>query len=255
MRLLLPFAGFCLFLSIQMTAQPEILFAEAENLYQKDDYEGSLATLEHFVDAYPDRKHDIASAYFLMSANFMKLEELDGAVWANQQSLELRNKLRTNEIVENCLRFGEIYLSYRQYDDALDHLLQAAEMPFEDPSVFADINFRLAEVYHALGNWEEAEKHYYRTSQILSIEYGEINEKLIPVYLQRARLALITNNFDLAVDYFATANQQMLQFPDSIHCFQEPLLQILAELGIGKYNGETSARLLLFIAKYWLSKR
>ena len=252
MRVLLTSLNLVLVSSILLTAQPEALFEKAEKLYQQNDFEGSLNTLEQFVDEYADRKYDVASAYFLMSANFMKLKQMDGAVWANQQSLELRNKLRTDQIVENVLRFGEIYLSSHRYDDALNHLLQAAEMPFENPEIFADINFHLAEVYQALGELEMAEDYYYRTAQILSVEFGETYERLIPIYLQQARLSLGDQDFESAMDYYNQARFLVDRTPDTKSFYEEPLLQILAELGIGKYNGHTSSSLMLMIVKQFL---
>ena len=236
-------------------AQPDNVFEKAESLYQEGDYEGSLRMLEQFVDQYPDRKYDLASAYFLMSANFMKLKEMDGAVWANQQSLELRNKLRTDQVVENVLRFGEIYLSSHRYDDALNHLLQAAEMPFENPEIFADINFHLAEVYQALGDLDLADDYYYRTSQILSVEFGETYEKLIPIYLQQARLALGSQDFSSAFSYYAQALALEENIIVTKEYYEEPLLQILSELGIGKYNGETSSKLMFMMAKQLMTGR
>lgn len=245
MRILILIQSIFLFSFSILLAQSDQLFETAEQQYQDEAYEASLKTLEQFVDKFPDRKYDLASAYFLMSANFMKLKEMEGAVWANQQSLELRNKLRTDQIVENTLRFGEIYLQSRRYDDALSYLLQAIEMPFENPEIFAQVNFHLAEVYQALGDFEKADIYYYRTSQILSVEFGEDHEQLVTIYLQQARLALGFQDFEKGLMYFGQAEHLMSQAKVSRVFYEEPFMQLISDLGLGKYNGETSSRVML----------
>ena len=240
----IPFAFFAVF-SVSFAQLPENMLAEAQQLLAAKDYQASNHILEAFADKYSNRKYDLSLAYFLMSDNFMQLRELDGAYWANEQSLNLRDELQANEeIIENFVRFAEIAMINENHKEALDYLMKASELPFVDPEVFANVNYKIAQILHSLGRHYEAEEYYYITSQILSIEFGDDYYQLIPVYLQQCRLALAMNSYEQAVQYSAKAKPLILNLSLPVESFIRPLKQAIAELGVGLYDTQTSSELL-----------
>ena len=241
---LLPIAIF-LFLS-NLTAQlPESMLLEAQQLLAAKNYQASNNILEAFADKYSNRKYDLSLAYYLMSNNFMQLRELDGAYWANEQSLNLRDELQANEeIIENFIRFAEIAMINENHEEALEYLMEASDLPFVDPEIFANVNYKIAQILHLLGRHDEADNYYYITSQILSIEFGEDYEKLIPVYLQQCRLALAMNSYEQAVEFSAKAKPLILNRNLPAEELIKPLKQAMAELSIGLYDSQTSSELM-----------
>ena len=245
-----------LFFSTLAVAQPDAneLFAKADQLHQSKKYEKAIRILEEFITDHSKRKYDAALAYFHMSANYMQLREYDMALYSNEQSQILREDIGASEsLIENRLRFGEIYLHQYKYEEALDHFYQAKEMEFDDPEVFANINYNLAQLLHILGKHQEAADYYDRTAQILSIEFGEDYEKLISIYLQQSRLALAMDNYQGWVDYSAKIKPLLTNQNIKVEDIQVPLLQTMAELSLGRYPlNSTSAMLrsLMFNALY-----
>ena len=225
--------------------EPEQILREAQNLIDEQAYEASLNLLETFIATFPNRTYDIASAYLMMSNNFLQLEQFEGAIWANQQSWDVRTDIRAHEtLIENCLQFGQIYLGQNNHDMALDYLYQGLDMEFVDPEVFADINFNIARLLHQQGKFFDAEDFYYRTSQILEIEFGNDYNKLIPIYLQRTRIALAQNNFHEAMRLLESARLLMKINRTNWRPWQYLVAQTIAELSLGKYPSQASAALL-----------
>lgn len=235
--------------------QPQLLLDRAHHLYTSEEYDESLSLLENFVNEFPTRKYDVASAYYLMSANFLNLRQFEGAIWANQKSLELRNNLRADEVIENCLRFSEIYYVQGRYETALEYLQQAVDLPFQDPKIFAEINKNLGRLMYILGKYEEARTYYYRTSQILKIEFGEDYELLPEIYVRQARLALCSNDIRSARMYLLQTRtfieNSKIRNP---YPLQGALYGLLLELGSLKYPSEATATTLreMFINTLYL---
>lgn len=239
------FVPLFLMICFQSFGQAEHPIEIAEKYFLEKNYESSLEILEKFVQDFPDRKYDLAYVYFLMSDDYLYLKEFDAAIWANQKSLDLRHELNSNEeIIENYVRFGEIAVLENKYDEALEYLMDAANLPFVDPEIYAKTNYNIAQLLHAQGKHQEANDYYQITSQILSIEFGEDYDQLIPVYLNQCRLALAMDSYDKAV-YFASKIKPLIsKLTISIEELIQPLLQTFAELSMGKYKTKTASELL-----------
>ncbi len=225
--------------------ESQVILQEAQNLLAAKEYAASNDILEEFTDKFSNRKYDLSNAYFMMSNNFMHLKELDGAYWANEQSLNLRDEIQADEdIITNFVRFGEIAILKGNYEEALDFLMSATDLPFVDPEIYAKTNYNIAQILHLLGRHFEAEDYYHITAQILSIEFGEDYDKLGPVYLQQTRLALAMNSYDQALYYSSKAKPLLLNFSLPIEELMKPLKQTIADLSIGRYDTKTASEVL-----------
>ncbi len=158
--------------------------AEAEQLATAEQYASSSAALLNFIEDHPQRKHDIARAWWLHSQNQLALGEIDAARAANDSSLLHRNRLRSRDIAENYWLRGKIELGANRADRALEALNLGMNFLIEDPLIFADLHVLSGRAYAALNHKDDAQDAFATAFDILSIELGDSHEALADLYFQ-----------------------------------------------------------------------
>lgn len=225
--------------------EPEEILLQAELLTEKKSYNESIEVLEQFVDEHPNRRYDIATAYYLMSKNYFFLKQYEGAIWTNEESYNIRNQIQAeSQLVENCLQFGAIYIAQNEYDHALDYLETALNLPFEDPEIFANINYNLAKLLQSKGAFIEADRYYDNAAQILSIEFGDQYERLIPIYLQRIKLYLAMNQYEEVAALMAKVKKLTNENGVSLMNYLPILREGIAEASLGSYPSRSSCQVI-----------
>ncbi|MEM9261468.1 MAG: hypothetical protein AAGA62_17645, partial [Bacteroidota bacterium] len=170
MRALSIFLLLCLFSTLVGAQNP---LRDAELLSADREYAASSALLTTFIEEHPQRKYDLSRAYFLHSYNLLQLGQLPEAREANTASLELRRRLRSENMAENYLRDAQISLQEGDGERALMEAQSGMQMLIDDPVVYADLNLFAARALTFLGRYDEGWE-YLRTAQdVLAIELGE----------------------------------------------------------------------------------
>ena len=175
-KLLLPFL---LLGWIGVSSQTSKVFQEAERLNQQGEFQASTSVLQKFIKENPRRNYDLAQAYFLMSKNYLLQGAFPLATASNKRSLAFKEKLLTDDLAENYLRYGEIALAQGEYESAFSSLYKAKELP-NNTELFASINATLAQALAENGQLPEALFYLGQSSELMEIELGEED----PLYIQ-----------------------------------------------------------------------
>jgi len=190
----------------------------AEIYKQKGDY---VRAMEYYQKVYKlqfDNDADtIELANTLSNIGYTKqqLEDLDGALEANQECLRLRRDAYgdTHEDVASTLsHIALVLLKLERHDIALQVFMEAYRIrrtvPFPDTSNLAFTIYNIAHIYHHQGSHDNALKYYLATAEIekglgiahleLSITYYNIGL----LFYQRGdmELALIKFNEALSIE-------------------------------------------------------
>lgn len=168
--------------------QTDRFFHTIDSLVQYQQFQIATNLLERFIEDHPGRFYDQAQAYLLISQNDLRLGNLDKAMVSNQQSMELRERLRTDDVAENFAQLGAIYLKMGDKDQALSYLNNAKELPFEDPQLFGQINSLLASVFAQKKEYEKALEYLEQSLKLMQIELGEHHPDVSSTYFQIANL-------------------------------------------------------------------
>ena len=162
-----------LLLSSTLKGQSVDEIYDAQVLSDGGQYLLSIGVLEAFISANPNRFYDLSLAYFLESYDYLQLGDLEAAIAANQSSIDLRDQLRSEDLAENYQRMGVIYTEMEDLPKAMDYLMDAAELPTDDPMLSSEINISIAKVFLQLKDYQKALDYYQSALDIMSIELDE----------------------------------------------------------------------------------
>jgi len=161
---------------------------EAEELSSNGHFEQSIDMYEQFITKNPRRTYDHSVAWFGIAHNYMQLGDYDAALLANQRSKTIREQLPVDDVAENYMRSGAIYLQMGAYEQALANLRQAKSLPVVEPYLFALMEGHMADAYTGLKHFREAEIHYQLSLESLMVETGEFSPDVVTTLFQLAQL-------------------------------------------------------------------
>ncbi|MCB0607462.1 MAG: CHAT domain-containing protein [Lewinella sp.] len=176
----------------------------AETLSAESRFSASNSQLRQYIEDNPKRYYDLSKAWFLLSYNLLQLGDTDGAWEANEQSLDLKKKLHADDLAENYMRFGAIFLYKGDYERALDQLFKAKGLPIEDGSIFARIDGYIAAAFQGINRNEEAEHFYRQSIATMSALY---DDDLPAAYYNMGRFCLERGRLQEAIDTLDLARQ------------------------------------------------
>lgn len=180
----------------------------------------SAAWLDTYIAEHPQRKYDVGRAWWLKSYNLLQLGQYDEALAANDQSIRLRQQLRTMDIAENYLRRAQIYLAMNQASDALVAAQQGMDMLIEDPALYADLNVIAAQVLIRMGDYSEANEYLKIATDVLAVEVGTSDPVYGAVSYKAGCALTVEQDHAAAFAAFATA----------YHALQDPVQRMRALL-------------------------
>ena len=124
-------------------------FSEAVCMYQQDKFKDSSKALDQYFDLGGDSKE----AYLLANANLIRLGRYPEAVQLLTGAIKLYPE-------DGMLRYflGKAYFGKKDFQQAVDSFLLAAQSKADDPEIFKN----LAIGYKKLGKYPEAAKWYER---------------------------------------------------------------------------------------------
>ncbi|MBX2927710.1 MAG: hypothetical protein KF852_07750 [Saprospiraceae bacterium] len=181
--------------------------ALADSLFQAGHFRESVSTYEQFIAQNPRRSYDQSVAWLGISQNYLRLSDYEQALAANDRSKAIRDQLRADDLSENFMRYGAIYLQLGQFEEALGNLQQAKAMPSVEPYQFALMEGLMADAYKGIKNYVEAERHYLLALESLLAEDGDNHHptvvaaqyKLGRFYLSLGRLTDAKDEFLIAL--------------------------------------------------------
>lgn len=180
-------------------------FDQAQKLADQQSYKSSSTLLINYIDHHPQRKYDIARAWWLHSYNLLQLGLLEEALQANTISLDLRRALRSNDAASNYLRQAEINVAALDYASALDASLQGMQLMIEDPVLFAELNWMSAKALLAMEHHKDGQEYLQTALDIIAIELGKKHQLYSEMAINAGFLSLKSESFNQARQYFQQA--------------------------------------------------
>jgi tetratricopeptide (TPR) repeat protein len=181
--------------------------ALADSLFQTGHFRESISTYEQFIAQNPRRSYDLSVAWLGISQNYMRLWDYEQALDATGRSKAIRDQLRADDVSENFMRYGAIYLQLGQFEKALENLLQAKALPVVEPYQFALIEGMIADAYTGMKNFGEAERHYLLALESLMAEEGQYHPNVTAAQYKLGRFYLSLGRFTDAKDELLVALQ------------------------------------------------
>ncbi len=178
---------------------------KGDSLSRVGRYRESVTAYELFIEYNPRRVYDHSVAWLGISYNLLQLGEYDGSLQANDRSRAIREQLRLDDVSENFMRYGAIYLQQGAYERALSNLRHAKTMPVADPYLFALMEGYMAGAYAGMKNYQEAERHYLLSLESLSAEVGDHHPDVSMGLYNLGRLYLIQGRTAEAKETFLRA--------------------------------------------------
>lgn len=191
--------------AINGTGQTDRFYEKIDSLVQIQQFQTATGLLEQYIRQHPGRYFDHAQAYLLMSKNDLQLGNIEAALTNNQHSMELRERLRTDDIAENYLQLGAIYLAQEAYDEALSALQKAKELPFENPQLFGQVNNALVKVYTEKKEFRNALENLEQSLKLMQIDLGFYHPDACALYFQMGQLHRALGQLEEADLYFKKA--------------------------------------------------
>lgn len=144
----------------------------AIDLANKHAYAASNDALALFITNHPQRKYDVAQAWWLRSGNQLALGLPTKALADNETSLAIRQRLRSGDMALNYLRASEIHLVTQKSNEALYAAQEGMQMFIEDSRLFAELNLAAARALEQLNQSTEAASFVKTALDIAAIEFG-----------------------------------------------------------------------------------
>jgi hypothetical protein len=177
----------------------------ARKYSEQKQYLKSANLLETFIAENPQRKYDVARAWWMQSYNQLQLGEVEAARESNTRSLNMRLDLRSSDIVENYLREAQLSLLNDDASSALVSLQQGMTMLIEDPLVYAQLNYYAAKAMKQLGQYGEASAYLDIAREVILIEVGESDPLFGEILYEQGELQLLQKDHAAAFESFSAA--------------------------------------------------
>ena len=220
-----PFLLFC-FLFIGTTLPAQDALAIADSLARQGQYAASSEQLLAFIEGHPDRRFDVARAWWLYARNQRNLGSWSTAYSGNQRSFNERRQLHSTDIVDNYLLFAELWLEKDDPEQALSALEDGFQQMIENPVRYAALYQLQGEAYSRMGEYVLADEAFAQAEAVLSIELGDDSPTLAPLWYAWAGSALRQGDFDQAARYWQAVYTQS----------DEPWLRARALLHLWAYH-------------------
>lgn len=179
--------------------------SRADSLFQTGHFRESVSTYEQFIVQNPRRSYDQSVAWLGISQNYLRLSDYEQALAANDRSKAIRDQLRADDVSENFMRYGTIYLQLGQFEKALENLAQAKALPSVEPYQFALMEGMMGDAYNGMKNYVEAERHYLLALESLMAEDGENHPSVVAAQYKLGRFYLSLGRLTDAKDEFLIA--------------------------------------------------
>lgn len=170
------------------------------SLSQAGKYRDAIRAYELFMEQNPGRTYDHSVALLGISYNFLQLGDTEEAIAANDRSIAIREKLRSDDKAENYMRYGIIDLYRGRFETALENLAQARSLPSVDPVQFALLEELMADAYAGLNNPREAARHYMLWVESLSAEMDKGHPEVVAALHKLGRFYLSQGRISDAKD-------------------------------------------------------
>jgi len=182
-------------------------FDAAKELSMKRSFDSSSTILISYIEDNPQRKYDVARAWWLYSYNLLQKGLLNEALTANETSLDMRRALRSDAAAFNYLREAEIHLAASKHELAFNAAYHGMELMIDDGRLYAELNFICAISINGMGHHAEALSFAQTALNIVSIELGT-EHPLYSQYLYKTALLLLpAEKYEQARSYFIEAYQ------------------------------------------------
>lgn len=180
-------------------------FEKAQYLTGVQSFDASSEILVAFINEHPQRKYDVARAWWLHSYNLLAKGLIKEASLANETSLELRKALRSTDAASNYLRQAEIEMVAKEFDEALNSALQGMQMMIEDAVLYAQLNMMCAKALTASEHYDEAQEYMNTALDILAIDLSKKHALYAEYAIDAGYLSLTAGAFDAARQHFQEA--------------------------------------------------
>ncbi len=189
------FLFFCIscLCTLQLLAQKELVLSDS--LAQAGDFEQSIQLLEKFTATNKKQNFTLAQTYFQQSYNYLQLHQYDKALDYNELSLNIYQSLYYEFLAKNYLRYGTIFLQKKEYESALDNLLQAMDLPHESAQFTGILQGYIGAVYSKMGNYKKAETYYDASLESFAIDLEEEHKDIATTYLNIGNLFYVQERF------------------------------------------------------------
>ena len=171
----------------------------------QQSFDASSAILIKYIENHPQRKYDVARAWWMHSYNLLEKGLLEEALVANETSLNIRQALRSDATPFNYLRQAEIFLIAKDYESAFNATQRGMELMIDDGKLYAELNFTAAVAINGLGHYDEALTYAQTALDIIIIELGKQHPLYSKFLYKTGLLLLSSSNYDTAHDYFRRA--------------------------------------------------
>lgn len=231
---------FCFFFSVAIPAQ-NTLWRQADSLIQSADYFSAKAMLENFIASHKRNDFHLAKACDQLSYVYIQLQQPEKAEDLNEQSFDIKKRLRYEYFADNYMRLGTIRLQQKKYDKALDHYLEALDLPHETLEFTGRLYGYLGMTCARMGQPEKAIEFYKRAQSTLSAAFDKPYADMVSNDLQIGKLYLLKEEFADSEMMFnkALANDRLLD-NTGLNPRRIALHNALGALQFYVYQNETS---------------
>lgn len=195
--------------SFALAQHPEL--EAALDLAASHDYSASNTALRTFIEVHPQRKYDVAQAWWAISGNLLALGQSQEAIKANETSLAIRQRLRSGGMALNFLRASEIHLAAGEGGEALYAAQEGMQMFIEDSRVFAELNLAAARALQQLKQTQEAQAFLKTALDIAAIEFGTDSSAYGEVSFAAAKIQQDQRKYYSAFQSYAKAYYRMAE--------------------------------------------
>lgn len=216
----------------------DILLKLNENVEAMKSYEEAIMLLDVKKDLY---------IYIDIATKIGKLKIYDKAIKLLKEALaEVKKTDNSSIIYYNLSTLGDIYADKSDIEEALSYYLEAVKLFPENYSG----NFNVAEAYHSLKKWDEAEI-WWKKTLALDPERRASVYNLGLVYFNTNRIDLALSSFKKALEIDPTFDKARLQIKDCEAIIENRMFpERLRILSLRKDSVGYSAKLLSLAQEY-----
>jgi len=219
-------------------------FSRGQSLLQADSlsairqYDASTSICKAFISAYPNRTYDHSTAWSIISQNALKINNYRAALHANENARNIREKLKVEDVLENYLQFGRIFLAIGDWNKAIEYLNLARLYPSDNPLTYAEIARLQAEAFEGKGLIAEAGVYYQNALENTIAELGPQHPESVSELYNLGVFCSKNRNFTLAEEFLLRAR----------HTAVSPAIEAVLPVQIGLALGDLAFNQNKFLA-------